>query len=324
MKSKVFVSCGQADAAEKRTAHKICALLKKRGFQPYLAIQVQTIKDINGGIIRELKNSDYYLLVNFRRECVYRGKSQRREFRGSLFSNQEFAIAYALDFDRFLVVNQIGIKPEGMLRYIGVNTKPFEDHRDCVATVDSAIENAKWKSDYSRRLRADGLTFRHVSYRNHMGSTLDGNFLYLDIHNARPDLAALETTARLVEYGEKGQVAETSHIRSPLKASGRPGFAHTIFPRSHETFDLLCVGSLTEHNAVPGPAANGVTTTRATGVFLNSALDAPWTPLRMANGVWTLRFEILALDFPLLSLTIELTLPDHGEPTARLLSQEVI
>jgi hypothetical protein len=319
MNSKVFVSCGQANDQEKRTAGKICRLLEKRGFQPYLAVQVQTIKDINGGIIRELKNSDYYVFVNFRRERLSSRGSRRKQFRGSLFSNQEFAIAYALDFEKFLVVNQSGVKPEGMLRYIGLNTETFDDHSDCLAAVAKAIKDAHWKSDYSRRLRADGLIFRPVIYSNHVGSILAGNFLYLDIHNARPDIAALETTARLVEYGAAGRALQPSNILSPLKASGRPGFAHTIFPRSHETFDLLCVGSLANLSLAPPTAAPRL------GVYLNSAFDAPWTPLLpMTSRVWTLRYEFLAIDFPVLSVTIELTLRKNRKPAARLMSQELI
>jgi hypothetical protein len=39
-----------------------CKLLEGRGFNVYVAIDVQTILEINAGIIRELKDSDYYLL----------------------------------------------------------------------------------------------------------------------------------------------------------------------------------------------------------------------------------------------------------------------
>jgi hypothetical protein len=98
-------------------------MLQQQGFRPYLAIDVRTILDINGGIIRELKNSDCYVFINFRREQI---ASERGpvEYRGSLFSHQELAIAYALGFDRMLIVSQDGVKSEGMLRYIGVNTEP--------------------------------------------------------------------------------------------------------------------------------------------------------------------------------------------------------
>ncbi len=65
VKSKVFVSCGQHSAEERQIARDVCEMLRRRGFDVYLAIEAQTILEINAGIIRELKNSDCYLFVNF-------------------------------------------------------------------------------------------------------------------------------------------------------------------------------------------------------------------------------------------------------------------
>jgi hypothetical protein len=39
---KVFVSCGQHTPEECRIEHEVCGILRRRGFQPYLAIAVQT------------------------------------------------------------------------------------------------------------------------------------------------------------------------------------------------------------------------------------------------------------------------------------------
>ncbi len=114
MKGKVFVSCGQHSQKERQVAREISDLLVARGFSVYLAIDVQTILEINTGIIGELKDSDFYLFVNFRRERIGWAK-----FRGSLFSNQELAIAYAFGFEKLLVINQRGVMSEGMLRYMG-------------------------------------------------------------------------------------------------------------------------------------------------------------------------------------------------------------
>jgi hypothetical protein len=118
MRSKVFVSCGQRPD-ERDVAHALVELLEQRGFHVYLAVNAQTILEINARIIAELKNSDCYLFVNSCRERI------GDKYRGSLFSHQELAIAYALGFDRVLVVNQRGVLTEGMLRYIGINTEEF-------------------------------------------------------------------------------------------------------------------------------------------------------------------------------------------------------
>ncbi len=201
MKSKVFVSCGQHTDAERQVARDLCDLLDKLGFEAYLAINVQTITEINAGIIRELKDSDAYLLVNFRREPLRKGILKKGIFRGSLFSNQELAIAYALGFEQLLIVNQDGVASEGMLRYIGNNTETFRDPNDCCAVVQRAITRARWTTDYSRRLHTDRLRWAgSINY-----GRLTGQFLYLDIKNDRPDIAALEATARLAAFGKVGE-----------------------------------------------------------------------------------------------------------------------
>jgi hypothetical protein len=331
MKSKVFVSCGQRPD-EREVARKVGTLLEGRGFEVYIAVDVQTIHDINAGIIRELKNSDCYLFVNFRREKISRKSGGK--YRGSLFSNQELAIAYALGFKRILVVNQQGVLPEGMLRYIGINTEEFIGFDDCCATVERALDRSGWTADYSRRLRADNLRFSDnpIRYGNLVGRFLVGHFLYVDVRNDRPDIAALVTTARCSEFALEGQAPKPSPVQSPLKATAFPGFSHTIFPKSHEAFDLLCVGTYGKpESSCPAPAASGallgseVVLREEPGVFLNTALDSDVVPrLPITPGVWKLHYEFFAIDFPVLSVWVELTLTDWNEPGARILTQDVI
>jgi hypothetical protein len=321
MKSKVFVSCGQRPR-ERCVAQALGELLEKRGFSVYLAINAQTILEINAGIIGALKNSDCYLFVNFRRDPI------DDKYRGSLFSNQELAIAYALGFQRILVVNQCGVLSEGMLRYIGINTEEFEGFDDCCAVVARALDRSGWTPDYIRRLSADSLHFSDELIRY---GQLVGRFLYVDIRNGRSDIAALEATARLSEYGLRGEPLQPSLICSPLKATARPGFSHTIFPQSHEAFDLLCVGTC-PRPVEPGwnvPATSGAFEGPPNapvdhGVYLNSALDVVGAGrLPIDTGTWTLRYEFYAIGFPLLSVSIELRLTDWNQPAATIVSQEV-
>jgi hypothetical protein len=303
LKSRVFVSCGQATLEEQRIANEISAMLASRGFEAYVAKTVQTVFEINSGIIKELKNSDCYLFVNFCREKIGEADS-----RGSLFSNQEFAIAYALGFEpRILVVNQRGIKPEGLLRYICCNTDPFTNYDDCLPVVGQALDRAGWEPGYSRRLSAGGLRLADEVIRY---GDLTGHFLYLDIHNGRPDIAALETTARLTNYVRAGANDRVPcPIRSPLKATGRPGFCQTIFPNSHEAFDLLCIGL---SSYLPGVEQ----------VYLNTARDvvAP-QHLPLTRGNWEIEYEFCAIGFPLLRVCIELSWPEGGRASTKILSQ---
>lgn len=324
MKSRVFLSCGQRDDEERRVASAVARLLRARSFDVYVAVNVQTILEINHGIIEELKNSDCYLFVNFRRDRVRGG------YRGSLFSNQEFAIAYAMGFERILVVNQKRIAREGMLGYIASNTEEFEELSECCAAVERAVDRAGWKPEYSRRLTAGPLRF---SSKDTLIATprFFGRFLYLDIQNNRPDIAALETTARLSEYGRPGHGMVPCAIRSPLKATGRNGFSHTIFPNSHEAFDILCVGWHSNPTAVTfAPPVSGAFVgpypiDSKPQVFLNSALDlATIPPLEIDEGIWRLRYEIFAIGFPVLTAEIELDVTDFSDPQAKVFSQHTI
>lgn len=298
-------------------------LLRSRGFDVYVAINVQTILEINNEIIRELKNSDCYLFVNFRRDQI------GAEYRGSLFSNQELAIAYALGFKRILVINQTEIKSEGMLRYIANNTESFADLDGCCAAVQRALDRSGWEPNYSRRLTAGMMRFSDtpIQYGN-----LVGKFLYLDIHNHRPDIAALEATAKLSAFAANGHPLQPCPIRSPLKATGRRAFSHTIFPNSHEAFDLLCVGGYIKATGpistappVSGSLVSMHPVAVEPGVFLNSDMDVVGAPrLQITPGTWNLNYTFYAIDFPVLSVMVELAFTDWNEPSARVLSQETV
>jgi len=100
---KVFVSRGQASADEKEAAEQIAQLLKTEfGLTPYLAITVQGLRDIMR-IVDELRSSDYYLFVDFKRR--------------SLFTHQELALAHHLGFTEVIALqHQDAPASEGFLR----------------------------------------------------------------------------------------------------------------------------------------------------------------------------------------------------------------
>lgn len=315
LKSKIFLSCGQR-GQEIKVAREIKKRLTSRGFKVYIALDVQSISEINAGIIDELKDSDFYLFVNFRREQLGKNAQGEKEFRGSLFSHQEFAIAYALGFNqKILVVNQTHVKREGMVQHFGCNTKEFDSSRDCTAVVTQAVRRARWRPDYSRRLRAGHIRISKViNYASDdTGVALKGRMICLKIHNGRPDIAALETTGRLVSYRPNGSTtSKRPKFRSALKATASPAYSHTIFPQSAEEFDLLCLG-YSLHS--PGEQQH---------VYLNTALDLIPTPyLKITPGVSELTYEFYAINFPILRVVIRLRWPKTGRPTARVLEQVV-
>jgi len=291
MPAKVFISCGQGANEEREVARQLGQWFDAAGYKPYVAIEVQSILDLNAGIIGELKTSDYYLFVNFRRETVT--ASDGTQFRrGSIYTNQELAIAYSLGFDHMLLVNQKDAKPEGVFKFIVTNVPEFDTHNELLPRVQDAVQKAGWHPGYTRQLLAGGL--RLAAPIRYVGDTCprDIRTLHVDIHNGRPDIGAVECVARLARFGLQGQPLHPSPDRSLLKVTGLPGFSQTIWPHSHGAFDLL-----------------GILVTTQRDVFLNSALDVrPRRPVITEPGDYHLEYEVFAQGFPPLPVQVLLHL----------------
>jgi hypothetical protein len=153
--AQIFLSCGQADKKERDATARIKETLTAQGFEVYVAIQAQSIQDLNAGIIKQLERSDYYLFIDFRRERL--GPDQESRFRGSLFTHQELALAYRSGFERVLFFRERGTMLEGLLRYMGANSMIFDSVDELVQRLDSSFRKRGWTPDYSRHLTATRL-----------------------------------------------------------------------------------------------------------------------------------------------------------------------
>ena len=60
--------------------------------------------DLNGEIILELNQADYYLLINFRRGQPL----DSNEYGGSLFAHREIAVRYATGLEKMLSLSKTG------------------------------------------------------------------------------------------------------------------------------------------------------------------------------------------------------------------------
>jgi hypothetical protein len=302
MNARVFISCGQRDG-ERGVAADVARWFTERGFRPYVALEAQSILDVNSGIIGELRRADYYLFIDFRRELI--SAAEPHEYRGSLFSHQELAIAYAMGFEHCLFFRQSGVKLEGMCQFMASNATPFSDYSEVPGLVAAAVEQRAWSPEYSRNLVAGRLHYpdQHLQHRG-----LRGRALHMDIENRRPDIAA-NAVARLAKLRAAGDADwRISPNRSHLKATGQPGFVQTIWPQSHGAFDLLFVDMREERCRV----------------CLNNALDIdPPRPLLEAPGDHLLRYEVFAQGFDVLHFNVLARIPGRGaEFTAELVNEE--
>lgn len=287
MAGKVFISCGQANDNEINVAKQLEKWLAHEGFDPYVAIQTQSIYDVNSGIIANLVNSDYYIYINFKRE-----KISENNFRGSLFTNQELAIAYYLKFDYTIFFEQKGVLREGILNYITANSIQFIDYNDIVDLVKNAVTIRKWSPKYSRHLKAGNLSWtqKEIGYNDGFGNSYEGKVLNLEIINQRKDIPSYKTQIRLEYLDSEGKTTNESIHKSPIKCEGQPYYEQTIWPDSSGSFSLLL-----QDKKEPRKLH-----------LISSADITPKPPLIETLGIFDLYLSVLAQNFPILDIMIEI------------------
>src|SRR5258708_33698663 len=150
MAARAFISCGQREGEEVVAQAIASGLLNLLGLRASVALDVQSIQDVNSGILGELRRSDYYVFVDFCREPL--SGSGEGLCRGSLFSHQELAIAYALGFEHALFFRERNVKLEGVCAYIASNATVFDDRFTLPALAAAAAKERGWNPGYSRNL----------------------------------------------------------------------------------------------------------------------------------------------------------------------------
>ncbi len=288
MRAQVFISCGQRDE-ERDTARRVAQWFSEQGFKPYVAIEAQSIQDLNSGIIRELRRSDYYVFIDFRRERL-RNDQHDTVYRGSLFSHQELAIVCALQFEHTIFFRQSDVLIEGLAAYMASNATVFNRPDEVPALVAEAVQLREWNPHYSRNLMVEKLHFppKPWSYAD-----MFGRFLHVDIENRRPDTGAGETVARLAAIILASGTRLASPNPSPLKVTGQlMAYKQTIWPHSHGAFDLLCVDAKVGYR-----------------VYLNNALDVVPRPILLEQqGEHFLEYEVFARGFDVRRFGVKLRL----------------
>jgi hypothetical protein len=150
-RARVFISCGQTkDSDELETAQKIRERLQELGFDPYIAVEEQTLSGLKENIFRQLRVAEYFVFVDFKRErLVPRGKigfvwSPKLQHRGSLFSHQELALASYLNLP-LLAFQERGVKrDDGILRFLQANATAFTDRHLLPNVIADEIQRRAW------------------------------------------------------------------------------------------------------------------------------------------------------------------------------------
>lgn len=152
LKARVFISCGQRkNSEEEKIANEIKVNLIELGFDPYIAIKEQISKGLKENIFQRLANSEYFIFIDFKRE-----KIKGNECRGSLFANQELAIASFIDFP-IIAFQEEGVKErDGILDTIQANPEKFSSRSNLaervIEIVKVKLKEKEWDSDWRNEL----------------------------------------------------------------------------------------------------------------------------------------------------------------------------
>jgi hypothetical protein len=241
IRSRVFISCGQQKGTDEvEIAQEIAQKLEKEGFEPYIAVEEQTLKGLKENIFRILSESEYLIFIDFKRERLYRenndtGKHRESFFsrfkrkrldtgkhRGSLFSHQELAIATFLDIEALLFREKDVKGDDGILKFIQANAIEFSDRDLLPDKVIAKIKERRWDStwknelsltrdekDFDDRVKAEGVyreglaRFYHIKVKNHHRQKIARDCVaYLEkIVDIK---SGLEKPIELVEFKWKG------------------------------------------------------------------------------------------------------------------------
>jgi hypothetical protein len=186
--SRVFISCGQKPD-ELEVANRVSEMLEGLGFKPHIAAQVHSTKALRENIFEQLRDTEYFLFVDFRREMMIRVRPWPWLVRrGSLFSHQELAIASFLDLN-ILAFQEGGVSPlDGMLGQLQVNAIPFTNRSALPDLIRKAVTEEAWQNNWRNQLALEEVDGSAVCVPQKTGG--EGRFFHLKVRNRHERAAA--------------------------------------------------------------------------------------------------------------------------------------
>ena len=253
-KARVFISCGQREKSvleivtvenspqttpELTIARKILEKLQKLGYEPYLALEQQTLQGVKEGIFENLRNTEYFLFIDFQREGLFKDGTinfDSGEHRGSLFSNEELAIATFLGYE-VLAFQEKGVKKEdGILKFVQTNCKSFSNRNRLVKAVVAEVRK-KWTPNWRNELAIEPVVHFDDGVLNPVEGL--GKYFHITVTNKHKDKVA----RNCVSYVERIRNLVTGELRVleyvELKWKGVITVGVTIPPKSQRHLDAF-------------------------------------------------------------------------------------
>jgi hypothetical protein len=245
-RARVFISCGQSKGTDEEvTASAIAGRLERLGFDPYVAVQEQTLSGLKENIFEQLAKSEYYIFVDFKREEL--AKTVPQVCRGSLFSHQEFALASYLEIP-LLAFQEAGVKQDdGILRFLQANAIPFSDRNLLANVIADKVQERGWdphwrselvlkreRNQFSDATRVEQIPGQRPRY-------FPGRFFHIDVCNRHRDKIATNCYAYLASATNLKTSEEISLKTVEFKWAGYVLPNAHILPQQARRFDAFWI-----------------------------------------------------------------------------------
>jgi hypothetical protein len=300
-RARVFISCGQAkDSDELDTAHKIRGRLEEQGFEPYIAVEEQSLRGLKENIFPQLQNSEYFVFVDFKREQLVRryktgNQPRNQEHRGSLFSHQELALASFLDLE-LIAFQEKGVKrDDGILRFLQANAIPFTDRNLLPNVIADEVTRRKWNPHSRNELVLEACDEPRDATVH--GTLESRRFFYVQVKN----LHSHKTATNCYAYLEKAIWLGHPSVEIPFESVELKWAGYTlpnanILPHQKRRFDAFYVA----HHV---PARVGfVVFSDAPSMFGHPAIDKA--------GKYEMQYAVVSDNFPIARESFLLSLSD--------------
>ena len=245
LKARVFFSCGQAYKSERDTAGAIAEMLSSDefGFDVYIADDKITPLGVKEAVFRELERSEYFLFVDFPRERL-----NRRKHRGSLFANQELALAIYLELP-YLGFRHKDVRPrDGLLKFVQAGFPEFDSDVELIRKVRQYVRKHKWATGWRNELRMTRKEEEWDDAGQIIGRDPSGRlvqrmarYFHVDVQNLHSRKTALGCVANVDRIRNRDTGTEISFRPSEVKWAGIGAPGVSIRPGKTRQMDTLFV-----------------------------------------------------------------------------------
>lgn len=239
-RARVFISCGQSRGTDEVTiASDVASRLADLGFDPYVAVQEQTLRGLKENLFAQLERSEYFLFIDFARERLAGTPEQafaELPRRGSLFSHQELSVAAYLDLD-VIALREIGIKTEdGILGFLQANPIMFED-RSAVADQVIQLVRERWRPGWRKELVLEKEAGHFIDAN--IGGSRRGRYFHIRVRNLDHKRAALNCRVFLEKLFHLDHDVSIPVETLEFKWAGSPLASGTIGAGAVRSFDAI-------------------------------------------------------------------------------------